>query len=152
MRLPLLADAAEREAGAGDPQRAAAAAVHPRRILVVEDSWDVAESLSAWLEDDGHQVRVARTGAEALAEASAFRPEVMLVDIGLPDMSGHDLARKLRDLPEVRDALLVAVTGYGQESERRRSRAAGFDHHWIKPLTFENLSELLTSLDRARAT
>ena len=152
VRLPLLADAAEREAGAGDPQRAAAAAVHPRRILVVEDSWDVAESLSAWLEDDGHQVRVARTGAEALAQASAFRPEVMLVDIGLPDMSGHDLARKLRDLPEVREALLVAVTGYGQESERRRSRAAGFDHHWIKPLTFENLSELLTSLDRARAT
>ena len=94
VRLPLLADAAEREAGAGDPQRGAAVTVHPRRILVVEDSQDVAESLSAWREDDGHQVRVARTGAEALAEASAFRPEVMLVDIGLPDMSGYDLARK----------------------------------------------------------
>ena len=76
----------------------------------------------------------------------------MLVDIGLPDMSGHELARKLRDLPAVRDAVLVAVTGYGQEGERRRSRAAGFDHHWIKPLTFENLSELLTSLDSVRAT
>ena len=126
--------------------------VHPRRILVVEDSQDVAESLSAWLEDDGHQVHVARTGAEALAEARAFRPEVMLVDIGLPDMSGHELAPKLRELPEVRDALLVAVTGYGQEGERRRSRAAGFDHHWIKPLTLENLSELLTSLDGGRAT
>jgi len=152
VRLPLLADAAEREAGAGDPQRGAAVTVHPRRILVVEDSQDVAESLSAWLEDDGHQVRVARTGAEALSEARTFRPEVMLVDIGLPDMSGHELAPKLRELPEVRDALLVAVTGYGQEGERRRSRAAGFDHHLIKPLTFENLSELLTSLDRGRAT
>jgi PAS domain S-box-containing protein len=152
VRLPLMADAAAREAGAGDPQHAAAASVPPRRILVVEDSRDVAESLSALLEDDGHQVRVAGTGAEALEVASAFQPEVMLVDIGLPDMSGHELALKLRDLPAVRDAVLVAVTGYGQEGERQRSRAAGFDHHWIKPLTFENLSELLTSLDSVRAT
>jgi PAS domain S-box-containing protein len=152
VRLPLMADAAEREAGAGDPRHAAAASVPPRRILVVEDSRDVAESLSALLEDDGHQVRVAWTGAEALEVASAFQPEVMLVDIGLPDMSGHELALKLRDLPAVRDAVLVAVTGYGQEGERQRSRAAGFDHHWIKPLTFENLSELLTSLDSVRAT
>jgi PAS domain S-box-containing protein len=145
VRLPLLVEAAERETVSGGAERAATPGVRPRRILIVEDSRDVAESLSGWLEDEGHEVRLAWTGAEALQEASAFRPEVVFVDIGLPDISGHDLARKLRQMPALRDAVLVALTGYGQEDDRRRSHAAGFDHHWVKPLTFENLSELLSS-------
>jgi two-component system CheB/CheR fusion protein len=150
VRLPLLADvAAEREAAAGGPERATAPGVRSRRILIVEDSRDVAESLSGWLEDEGHQVRIAWTGAEALEAAGAFRPEVVFVDIGLPDMNGHDVARKLRDMPAAREAILVALTGYGQEGDQRRSREAGFDHHWIKPLTLENLSELLSPVGGA---
>jgi PAS domain S-box-containing protein len=152
VRLPLLQDAAEGEASARRAGRVAAAAgAVPRRILIVEDNVDVADSLSAWLSDSGHDVRVARTGAVALDEAEAFRPELIFVDIGLPDMSGHDAARKIRRMPAVKDAVLIAVTGYGQADDRRRSREAGFDHHWIKPLTFEMLSRMLADLDAAEA-
>ena len=150
VRLPLLPATVVRTIATRAPGGTAAGAdVTPRRILVVDDNADVAESLSEWLGDSGHEVRVARTGAEALQLAEAFRPEVMLVDIGLPDMSGHDIARKLRGIPALKDAVLVAVTGYGQQNDRRRSREAGFDHHWIKPLSAEMLSDLLAALDAA---
>jgi CheY-like chemotaxis protein len=146
VRLPLLGTP-DRDTARERQGVSAAADVRPRRMLVVDDNPDVAESLSEWLGDGGHDVRVARTGAAALQEAEAFRPEVLFIDVGLPDMSGHDVARKLRQLPALKDAVLVAVTGYGQQSDRRRSREAGFDHHWIKPLTGEMLADLLASLD-----
>ena len=151
VRLPLLPATVDRTVAARARSGIAAGEdVRPRRILVVDDNADVAESLSEWLGDSGHEVRVARTGAAALEQAEAFRPEVMLVDIGLPDMSGHDIARKLRNIPALKDTVLVAVTGYGQQNDRRRSREAGFDHHWIKPLSAELLSELLAALDAAK--
>ena len=109
---------------------------------------DVAESLSLWLHDWGHDVRVAHTGEQALAEARAFRPELLLIDVGLPGMNGHEAARRLRELPEIDDAMLVAVTGYGQEDDRRMSREAGFDRHCVKPLSPQDLTSLLASLKR----
>jgi PAS domain S-box-containing protein len=131
VRLPLLPEATESAVAERRPVEAASKGVISRRILIVEDNDIVAESLAAWLADFGHTIRVATTGAAALQEAAAFRPEVIFVDIGLPDMSGHELALKLRGMPAGRDAVLIALTGYGHEDDRRRSREAGFDHHWI---------------------
>ena len=125
---------------------AAGTGVAARKILVVDDDMDVAESLSLWLQDWGHDVRVAHTGEQALAEARAFRPELLLIDVGLPGMNGHEAARKLRALPEIDDAMLVAVTGYGQEDDRRLSREAGFDRHCVKPLSPQDLTSLLAAL------
>jgi CheY-like chemotaxis protein len=151
VRLPLLADNTDRSAPRPKARGVSTGeGVTSRKILLIEDNQFVAESLAAWLDDCGHQVRIAATGAAGLREAEAFRPELIFVDIGLPDMTGHETARKLRDMPAVEDAVLIAVTGYGQEDDRRRSREAGFDHHWIKPLTTEMLSELLESLEPAR--
>jgi CheY-like chemotaxis protein len=120
------------------------------RIMVVDDNVDAAESLAMMLELDGHSVIRAHDGAAAIAIASSERPSVMLLDIGLPDIDGYELARRLRALPEVDNALLIAVTGYGQAEDRRRAEDAGFDHHVVKPVEFESLRSMLLE-DRASA-
>jgi PAS domain S-box-containing protein len=149
VRLPLLSDAEARQSAATTAQTlAAGTGVAARKILVVDDDLDVAESLSLWLHDSGHDVRVAHTGEQALAEAQAFRPDLLLIDVGLPGMNGHEAARRLRALPEIDDAVLVAVTGYGHEDDRRLSREAGFDHHCVKPLSPQDLTGLLAALKR----
>jgi PAS domain S-box-containing protein len=146
VRLPLISSReAAAQAAANAP--AVGADLAPRKILIVDDNQDVAESLSAWLSDWGHDVHVARDGASALRDAQTFQPELMLIDIGLPDMNGRDAARKLRAIPALKDAVLIAVTGYGQEEDRRLSHEAGFDRHCIKPLTADMLLALLASLD-----
>jgi CheY-like chemotaxis protein len=89
-------------------------------------------------------VRVAHDGPEALTVAGEFRPEVVLLDIGLPGMDGNEVARRLRGRPEFEEALIVALTGWGQEADVERSRAAGFDHHLVKPADPEAIIELLT--------
>ena len=114
-----------------------------RRILVVDDNADAAEGLSDFLGALGHSVRTARDGASALEEASRLRPEIVVLDIGLPDMDGHEVARRLRAQANLRPSLLVALTGYGQESDRQLSREAGFDHHLVKPVDLEKLNDLL---------
>jgi len=148
VRLPLLSDAEVRHSAATTTAQtlAAGTGVAARKILVVDDDRDVAESLSLWLHDSGHEVRVAHTGEQALSEARAFRPELLLIDVGLPGMNGHEAARRLRALPEIDDAMLVAVTGYGQEDDRRLSREAGFDRHCVKPLSPQDLTSLLAAL------
>ena len=93
----------------------------------------------------GHEVRSALDGSEALSLAAEFRPGIILLDIGLPGMSGYEVARQLRNLPGVRDVFIVAVTGYGQESDRLQSQEAGFDHHLVKPVQPEVLRELIAS-------
>ena len=105
-----------------------------RRILVVDDQADVADTTAAMLGLSGHEVRTARDGREALEEAIAFEPDVVLLDIGLPRMDGYEVARRLRQLEPTRRALLVALTGYGQPADRQRSREAGFDEHLLKPV------------------
>jgi two-component system CheB/CheR fusion protein len=114
-----------------------------RRVLAVDDNVDAARSLAMLLRSWGHEVRVAHDGPEALKMASAFRPEVVLLDIGLPGMDGYEVAGRLRREVGLARALLVAVTGYGQEEYRRRSFAEGFDRYLVKPVDPHTLRELL---------
>ena len=108
-----------------------------RKILVVDDNEDAAEMLSEALRIKGHETRVAHDAPSALRLAEGFTPDIAFLDIGLPVMDGYELAGRLRELPGLRGIRLVAVTGYGQESDRRRSQAAGFHHHLVKPVDFE---------------
>jgi signal transduction histidine kinase len=118
----------------------------PRRILVVDDNEDAADLLAEVLETLGHQVRVAHDGPGALVIAPSFAPELALLDIGLPVMDGYELAGKLRDLPVGAPPHMVAITGYGQEADRQRSRAAGLDEHLVKPVDIERLRRLIEEL------
>jgi signal transduction histidine kinase len=121
------------------------------RLLVVDDNVDAAETLAALLEMDGHAVSVAYDGPSALERAVAEQPEVMILDIGLPGMDGIELARRLRAVPELQGAVLMALTGYGQQADRARSAEAGFDHHLVKPADPQQIGELLAQLQRERA-
>jgi two-component system, chemotaxis family, CheB/CheR fusion protein len=118
------------------------------RVLLVEDNWDVAESMVALLGVLGHRVRVAYDGLSALDVASVERPDTMLVDIGLPGMDGYEVARRVRNDPKLRGTILVALTGYGREEDKRQAAAAGFDHHLTKPIEFDQLQELVARLSR----
>lgn len=141
IRLPPAARALARAPGAAAPSRAA----RPRRVLVVEDNADAAETLRDLLKLSGHAVDVAYDGGEALGRAVAFDPEVVLCDIGLPGMTGYDVARALRSAPGGAARLLVALTGYGLDEDRRRAMEAGFDAHLVKPVRPEQLDQLLAS-------
>jgi len=114
-----------------------------KRILVVDDNTDAVESLAFLLELEGHDVRTALDGPAALDLASEFRPQAVLLDIGLPGMDGYEVARRLRERPETREALIIAITGYGQQEDRALTKAAGFDHHLVKPVDPEELGALL---------
>jgi len=120
-----------------------------RRILVVDDNADAAEALALVLGMTGHEVRLAGDGPSALAAAAEFRPEVVLLDIGLPGMDGYEVARRLRSGDGLRDMSLVALTGYGQEADRERARAAGFDHHLVKPASPEAILAVLGPTSRS---
>jgi two-component system CheB/CheR fusion protein len=133
VRLPALRVKAASPEDDGEAQRAAAPPSPSRRVLVVDDNHDTADSLAVLLKVGGHQVRTAHDGPAALEEAASFRPEVVLLDIGLPRMDGYEVARRLREEVGLRGALLVAVTGYGQEEDRRRAEEAGFQVHLVKP-------------------
>jgi two-component system, sensor histidine kinase len=113
-----------------------------RHILVVEDNPDAREMLRVLLEVDGHRVEVAEDGPQGIAIARSSRPEVVLVDIGLPRLDGYEVARQMRALLGTR-VRLIAVTGYGQPEDRRRTAEAGFDAHLTKPVSFEQIAEVL---------
>jgi len=121
----------------------------PRRVLVVDDNHDAADSLAMLLRLLGAEVRIVYGGLEALAALDEFRPSVVLLDIGMPDMDGHEVARRIRRRPEHAGVRLIAMTGWGQESDRRRSTEAGFDFHLIKPADMGALESLLISSDRS---
>jgi CheY-like chemotaxis protein len=115
-----------------------------RRVLVADDNQDSAESLGMLLELAGHEVQLAYDGQGALDSAACFLPDVILLDIGLPKMDGYEVAARLRQDRRHDRMLLVAVTGYGMESDRERTRAAGFDHHLVKPVDPRALSDLIS--------
>jgi CheY-like chemotaxis protein len=142
VRLP--ASAAEpwsRQTKAGGSRPASALIQH--RVLVVDDNVDAADSLAMLVRLAGQEVRVAYDGPTALLIAEAFRPQVVFLDIGMPGMDGYAVARRLREDPELMPAVLVAMTGWGQEEDRRRSLQAGFDHHLVKPAEPAELEQML---------
>jgi CheY-like chemotaxis protein len=146
VRLP----ASRERAASSEPVRRAAersgARERNRRILVVDDNRDGAAMISSLLEQAGHEVRVAHDPVQALALADGFRPEVAILDIGLPVMDGYALGRELRARLGAPQPLLIALTGYGQEQDKRRSARAGFAHHLAKPVDAETLGEVVDSL------
>jgi len=117
-----------------------------RRVLVVDDNADAADSLAMLLQVHGDEVRVAYDGEEALFAEQEFKPDVLLLDIGMPKLSGYDVARRVRDA-RGSEVLIVAITGWGQEEDRQRARDAGFDHHFTKPVDYAVLLDLI---DRAK--
>jgi two-component system, chemotaxis family, CheB/CheR fusion protein len=119
-----------------------------RRLLVVDDNKDAAESMSMLLELWGHEVICAYDGRAALEAAAQYHPDAVFLDIGLPGMDGYEIAERLRELPESGHTVLVAITGYGQDEDRRRSREAGIDYHLVKPVAPETLQKLLDALER----
>jgi CheY-like chemotaxis protein len=115
----------------------------PTRILVVDDNVDLARGLARLLEIRGHEVQVAYDGPTGLDKAKQSKPEVVLLDIGLPGMDGYQVAAHLRQEESVKDATLIAISGYGQEEDLRLAREAGFDHHLVKPIASADLFKLL---------
>jgi CheY-like chemotaxis protein/nitrogen-specific signal transduction histidine kinase len=136
-------------------QKIEAAAVHAdpvptpktcRRILIVDDNVDSAECLALLLKLGGHQIQTAHDGPAALDIAQMFHPQVVLLDIGLPELDGYEVARRLREWPEMQNAVLIALTGYGRAEDHRLSEQAGFDHHLTKPVDPYTVETLINSL------
>jgi len=117
-----------------------------KQVLVVDDNRDAANTMALLLRKWGHEVSLAYDGHEALTAAETHKPDLILLDIGLPGRDGYEVARLIRSQPELAGATIVALTGYGMEKDRERSQAAGFDEHIIKPVDFARLRELLKTL------
>jgi len=116
-----------------------------RRVLIVDDNVDAAETLSMVVATMGHDAETVHNGPAALDAASNKRPDLVLLDISMPGMDGFTVARRLRSQPGLRDIRVVALTGFGQQADRRRTREAGFDDHLVKPVSPEDLRRLLAS-------
>jgi CheY-like chemotaxis protein len=123
---------------------------HGHRILVVEDNTDSREMLRQLLEIEGHEVYDAADGHAAIALACQVRPEIALIDLGLPDLNGYELASRLRGEPHLRGMALIALTGYGAPEDRQRSRDAGFWSHLVKPVDPETLRDVFAEVSRVR--
>lgn len=115
----------------------------PRRVLIADDNLDAAESLQLWLQMTGHDVHVAHDGHAAVAAAESLQPEVVLLDLGMPGLSGLEAARAIRQAPWGQKMVLIALTGWGQDEDRRQTREAGFDHHLIKPVSPDEIEALI---------
>lgn len=144
VRLPLLEEEAKAPAVLAAPANTTSGPHF--RVLVVDDNVDAADTLAAVLDMMGHAAQVAHDGAQALALVPQFLPDVIFLDIGLPGMSGYEVARALRRIPAGANVVLVALTGWGAENDRSQSSAAGFDHHLTKPANLLAIGELLAAL------
>ena len=143
VRLPLL----EWPARPSAPPVETRPGLNSTRVLVVDDNEDSAESLGMLLRSLGADVRTVNDGLSALALVEEFKPDVVLLDIGMPGMDGYEVARRIRDRADNRELMLIALTGWGQEEDRRRSFRAGFDHHLVKPTDIDALRALMGSRD-----
>lgn len=119
------------------------------RVMVVDDNVDMALSMAMLVKAAGHEVRTFHDGPSMLEAALAYRPDAVLLDIGLPGMNGHEVARRIRQQPDLEGVVLVALTGYGQESDRQTSLDAGFDHHLTKPADFKDVHRILAAISQA---
>jgi PAS domain S-box-containing protein len=142
VRLPLPSDQSEPETI--NPSARGIVPVTGHRILIVDDSEDAAESLAMLLGTEGHETRTCPDGRTALVVAEEFAPEACIVDIGLPDMDGYELARLIRRTPSGNSTLLIALTGWGQESDKQEAKAAGFAYHFTKPVALDQLLSILS--------
>jgi PAS domain S-box-containing protein len=149
IRLPALAASEIQNISAAEP--AAAPATIRRRVLVADDNLDAAESLAMLLTMMGHEVRAAHDGAQAVEQAEQFRPDLILMDVGMPKVDGLQATTQIRSREWGANPVIVALTGWGQEADRKRSKEAGCDVHLVKPLDFERLSLLLTEIEAAPA-
>lgn len=140
IRLPCIARPEDERAEASLPR------TPPRRVLIVDDNVDAATSIAMLLNFQGHEAEAVHNGRDALARVGSFRPDVALLDIGLPEMDGYELARRLRAMPQFSDMRLIAITGYGQAGDRQRASAAGFDDHLVKPVTLAALERTLAAI------
>ena len=122
------------------------------RILIVDDNHDSADSLAMLLQLMGNEVRTAYDGEEAVRAAAGSRPDVVLLDIGMPKLNGYDACRRIREQPWGKEMFLIALTGWGQEEDRRRTEEAGFDHHMVKPVDPSLLLEMLACRPSGKRT
>jgi CheY-like chemotaxis protein len=140
VRLPI------QEAPQAEPIEEVKRPATARRILVVDDNRDAAESLSMLLSITGHDTSIAHDGGEAYGCAERERPDVILLDIGLPTLSGYEVCRRIRQQPWGRQLFIIALTGWGQAEDRQKTREAGFDGHLVKPVAYDALLRLLDSM------
>jgi PAS domain S-box-containing protein len=144
VRLPVVSPS---QLQASSPPTATAQPTGPSlRVLVVDDNVDTVSTLAMLVQESGHQVRTAYDGSAVLEAALDYRPNVVLLDIGLPGLNGYEVAKRLRQQPALQDAVLVAMTGYGRESDRQHSQEAGFDHHLVKPGDFGMVLQILATV------
>jgi CheY-like chemotaxis protein len=148
VRLPLLTKSTDTMADTNPTQTSSPSG--QLHVLVVDDNTDAAESLGVLLDIEGHAAHIAHTGAEALQVAQSQALDVVFLDIGLPDMTGYDVARRLRMLPSMQNTMLVALTGWGTQDDRQRTRDAGFDRHLTKPAELPAVEELLRAAAQAK--
>jgi CheY-like chemotaxis protein len=151
LRIPLLFEPREQEPAAtnGAAVHGGAAALH---IVLVEDNEDIAATLTDWLEALGHRVSAAATGTRGLELIEQSSPALVLCDLGLPEMDGLDVCRRVRQLPPAAQPVMVALTGWGRNDDRGRTKAAGFDHHLVKPVDPDSLQEVLSAVARSRSS
>ena len=150
VRLPLMLEQRTEAVGEVDDGTRDDTPSSGHRLLVVDDNKDAAVSLATMLRLQGHEVRVAHDGPSALAIASSFLPDMVFLDLGMPDMDGYEVARVMRQKPGLEAVVLAALTGWGQEEDRRRTAAAGFDHHLVKPPDRKVLDRVLDTLNSVR--
>jgi DNA-binding response OmpR family regulator len=151
VRLPVYDHVAEDLSPAANASTVQPGAVVPRRILIADDNQDSAISLALLLNAKGHETRTAHDGVDALAIADEFRPEFVLLDIGMPRLNGYDTARQLRKKSWAQGMFLVALTGWGQQRDRQFSLDAGFDSHLVKPVDLAEIDRLLAMLGEKSA-
>jgi len=142
VRLPIL----EAEPELDEPAPINAPDGGTRHILVVDDNRDSAESIATLLQMSGHQTSIVHDGLAAVEAAERMRPDVVLLDVGLPKISGIDACRRIRSHPWGKSIVIVALTGWGQENDRRSTKEAGFDAHLVKPVNYDELLQLLSAL------
>ena len=150
VRLPLVSPPPEESS---DPQRSWRQAGRPsgRRLLVVDDNIDAADSLAMLLRLQGHELQIAHDGPAALALAEAYHPDMIFLDLGMPGMDGYEVARRMRRTPGLEQVVLAALTGWGQQEDRRRTAEAGFNHHLVKPPEPKILETLVSELKPANS-
>jgi CheY-like chemotaxis protein len=151
VRLPLVAAASRAAPLRHEAERASTVKFPAHRILVVDDAPAAAQMLAKLLEKLGQEVRTAHSAAEALELVRASPPQVVISDLGMPHVDGLELARRLRAIPAMRAAMLVALTGYGQESDKERTKDAGFNQHLVKPVSLEARPRQASNLPSRRA-